>query len=76
MEVAIGLGMAVAAIAPLWALLITFRSRSDADYTRGLEQRLEKAQREAEALTATLAELRDENLELMRRVMRQNGGTK
>lgn len=77
MAVAIGLGMAVAAIAPLWATWILYRARSDTDYRVGLEARLRdtenrlaQAQRDAEALTATIAELRGENIDLMRRLMK------
>ena len=83
MEVAIALGALVAALVPLWATWVTVHKRTEGDYTRSLEQRLRDtearlsvAQKEAEALAATIAELRGENLDLLRRLMRANGGTK
>lgn len=83
MEVAIALGALVAALVPLWATWVTVNRRTEADYTRSLEQRLRDAearlavaQREAEALSETIAELRTENLDLLRRLIKQNGGTR
>ena len=80
MAVAIALGALVAAIVPLWATWVTVHKRTEADYTRSLEQRLRDtetrlavAQKEAEALTETIADLRGENLDLLRRLMKANG---
>ena len=77
MAVAIGLGALIAALIPLWATWITVRGREEADYTRSIEQRLRDAetrlaacQREVDALTATVAELRSENIDLLRRLMK------
>lgn len=83
MEVALAIafGSLFAALVPLWATWVTTKGRSDEDYTRRLEQRLrdtdqrlDDCQRELERALDTIKELRDENLDLMRRVMKANGG--
>lgn len=81
MEVAIAVGALIAALVPLWATWITVRQRTEADYTRGLEQRLRDTEARLAAcqnvvddLTETIAELRGENLDLLRRLMKANGG--
>jgi hypothetical protein len=77
MEVMIGLGALLAALVPLWATWMTVRARSEYDYTRALEQRLKDAEKRLEAceqvgkeMVETIAELRSENLDLMRRLVR------
>lgn len=72
MEVAIAIGALVASIVPLWATWVTTRARSDRDYTRTLEERYASAQRDLERALETVRELRDENLDLMRRLMKED----
>lgn len=80
MEVAIGLGAVIAALVPLWATWITVKGRSEIDYTRALEQRLRDASHDlaacrenTRALRDQIVELKNENLDLLRRLMRGNG---
>ena len=77
MEVAIGLGALVAALVPLWATWVTVRKRSEVDYTRSLEQRIRDNETRLAACThelhardETIKELRSENLDLLRRLMK------
>lgn len=65
--------MFLAAIVPLWATWITARKRSEGDYTRALEQRLRDAEQRLAAEEKANAELRAENVDLMRRLFRANG---
>lgn len=65
------------AIATFVASQREFGRRAKVDYVAGLEERIEECEKDRKDLRVKLQQLRDENVDLMRRVVRvENGGAK
>lgn len=59
---------AIAAIAPLWAMVIILRQRVEADMDSAREARITDLVRQLEACQVERRRLEDENLRLMKRI--------
>lgn len=72
--VAIAAGALFAAIAPLWAMWITLKQRTDMDHETRQAKRIDELEEDLEACRRRNRELLEENLDLMRRHVRGERG--
>jgi hypothetical protein len=69
-SVAIAVGALIASLAPLGAMWVTLKHSSNADYETSMERRIARLEKDLEACTARVRELQEENLQLMRRILK------